>query len=294
VPHPFFAHFAKKGGRRHCRKARFVGRARLQSCHKDQKNRFRPRREPNTRAPNLTSQRTQNILPDTNNPRPTRRSLATDAVSKPAHQPAPDRLSATPTQPDSPHSAHRGRTVPHPSSRHPTIRVISCSWEEHDFSRAIKTKKDPGTANPRDADQNHQAPAPKGRQTTAQDVSPGSGQKKIQASQTRPTGQKADRPLTSLPIPPPPCESSPNSCHPERSRGTLRPPRSGVPHPFFAHFAKKGGRRHCRKARFVEGHDFSRAIKIRKRFRHRKPARPDKKLKKRSPAHLSSNRSAAL
>jgi hypothetical protein len=180
--------------------------------------------------------------------------------------------------------------VPHPSSRHPTIRVISCSWEEHDFSRAIKTKKDPGTANPRDADQNHQAPAPKGRQTTAQDVSPGSGQKKIQASQTRPTGQKADRPLTSLPIPPPPCESSPNSCHPERSRGTLRPPRSGVPHPFFAHFAKKGGTRDDRKAQSVKGHDFSRAIKIRKRFRPRKPARPDKKKIARSPLFQSLRR----
>jgi len=47
-------------------------------------------------------------------------------------------------------------------------------WEGHDFSRAIKTRK------------------------------------QMQAPQTRPPGQEADRPLTSLPIPPPPCESSPS------------------------------------------------------------------------------------
>jgi len=46
-------------------------------------------------------------------------------------------------------------------------------WEGHDFSRAIKTRK------------------------------------QMQAPQTRPPGQEADRPLTSLQIPPPPCESSP-------------------------------------------------------------------------------------
>jgi hypothetical protein len=41
--------------------------------------------------------------------------------------------------------------VPDPSSRHPAIREISCSWEGHDFSRAIKNqKKDSGTANPPD------------------------------------------------------------------------------------------------------------------------------------------------
>jgi hypothetical protein len=37
VPHPCFAFFAKKGGSRDHPKARFVGRARLQSCHKAQK-----------------------------------------------------------------------------------------------------------------------------------------------------------------------------------------------------------------------------------------------------------------
>jgi hypothetical protein len=56
--------------------------------------------------------RRQNTLPDTNRPHPTRRSLA------------------------SPRSAHKGRSPPRLSPRHPTIRVISCSREGHDFTRA--------------------------------------------------------------------------------------------------------------------------------------------------------------
>jgi hypothetical protein len=38
-----------------------------------------------------------------------------------------------------------------------------------------------------------------------------------------------------------------------------------VPHPFFAFFAKKGGRQDCPKAQFVEGHNFSRAVKQQKK-----------------------------
>ena len=116
------------------------------------------------RSPNQPRRKTP---PDTNSLHPTRRSLALDAVWKPAHRPAPDRPSATPAQQDSPHSARTGRTVSNPSSRDLMFA------EGHDFSRAIKTRK------------------------------------KIQTPQTRPTGQEPDRPLTSLPIPPPPCESSP-------------------------------------------------------------------------------------
>src|ERR1700722_3300040 len=165
----------------------------------------------------------QNTPPDTGSPHPTRRSPATAAARKPAHQPAPDRLSATPTQQDSPRSAHTGRTVLDPSSRHPTIRVISCSGEGHDFSRAIKTRKkiqrpqtverrsEPPKLQPRRGDRQYPRTKVLGRP-----------RKKIQAPQTRQTRQEADRPLTHLPTPPPPCESSPNPCHPERSRGTLR------------------------------------------------------------------------
>jgi len=47
----------------------------------------------------------------------------------------------------------------------------------------------------------------RGKGTTS--VVPQKTRKKTQAPQTRRTGQKADRPLTSLPIPPRPCESSP-------------------------------------------------------------------------------------
>src|SRR5579872_5156070 len=44
-----------------------------------------------------------------------------------------------------------------------------------------------------------------------------------QAPQSRQSKLRARRPLTSLsPTPPQPGQSSPNSCHPERSRGTLR------------------------------------------------------------------------
>jgi hypothetical protein len=141
--------------------------------------------------------RRQNTLPDTNRPHPTRRSRA------------------------SPRSAHKGRTPPRLSPRHPTIRVISCPREGHDFTRA---------------------------------------------------------------------RTHPASVIPSEVEGPCVLAKRGASS-FFAHFAKKGGRQHCRKARFLwEGHDFSRAIKTRNRFRHRQPARPDKKQIARSPLFQSLRR----
>ena len=149
------------------------------------------------------STRSRNTLPDTNRPHPTRRSLA------------------------SPRSAHKGRSPPRLSPRHPTIRVISCSREGHDFTRArtypasvIPSEVEgPRVLAKRGASSFFRALCEKGGRQHCRKarflweghdfsraIKP---RKKIQASQTRPTGQKADRPLTSLPVPPPPCESSP-------------------------------------------------------------------------------------
>jgi hypothetical protein len=149
------------------------------------------------------STRRRNTLPDTNSPHPTRRSRA------------------------SPRSAHKGRTPPRLSPRHPTIRVISCSREGHDFSCA---RTHPASVIPSEVEgpcvlakrgvSSFFAHFPKkgGRQHCrkarflweghdfSRAIKP---RKKIQAPQTRPTGQEAHRPLTPLPIPPPPSESSP-------------------------------------------------------------------------------------
>ena len=97
------------------------------------------------RSPNQPRRKTP---PDTNSLRRTRRSLAIDAAWMPARQPAPDRLSATPSQQDSPRSARTGRTVSNPSSHHPKIRVISCSWKGTTSVVPYSTRKDSGTANP--------------------------------------------------------------------------------------------------------------------------------------------------
>jgi hypothetical protein len=141
--------------------------------------------------------RRRNTLPDTDSPHPTRRSRA------------------------SPRSAHKGRSPPRLSPRHPTIRVISCSREGHDFTRA---------------------------------------------------------------------RTYPASVIPSEVEGPCVLAKRGASS-FFAHFAKKGGRQHCRKARFTGRARLHSCHKAQKKDSG--PANPPDRTRSRSPAHLSSNPSAA-
>jgi hypothetical protein len=122
----------------------------------------------------------------------------------------------------SPRSAHKGRTPPRLSPRHPTIRVISCSREGHDFTRA---------------------------------------------------------------------RTYPASVIPSEVEGPRVLAKRGASS-FFRALCEKGGRQHCRKARFTG------RARLQSCHKHQKKdsgiSNPTDRTESRSPAHLSSSPSAAL